>query len=446
MIPNRSKNREHTRPEDEENILGSSSITSHIYKYSDDFKNRWKIDKGIIIESNFEKCLQNADKNAKKKIEKLQTYVKNEKISLEEENPEYYLLTFSAEFRPRERISTGVVPPFVPVNFKIRVVRKNSIVISVGANRRQSKVGIALLSCATTGNPFSIENIQLGKENILKLKDWVLSTIRGQIKGITIYDVEYEGQKFEQISLRSNQLEDSTLSGNLLNSALIVKNLSFTVPSLKDIAYPLNCRITPTGELRISGIAISDPELLALVEKIIEVTVILPKPKEETKKKAQKSYKKGPLRNKSIKRKIKTKRKQPSSEKKEEKIDLGKKKPNSLKVKPQPSLEEREKKSEEKEVTTRIESPFIELDLDKPSVFLVLPQQRFKLDDTVNNVLRQLNYKLELNGEKETTTAPSTNYHSAIFCNSSFVLIPSETTIPTKSTCKQTNFLTERFV
>jgi len=43
-------------------------------------------------------------------------------------------------------------------------------------------------------------------------------------------------------------------------------------------------------------------------------------------------------------------------------------------------------------------------------------------------------------------SAPSTNYHSAIFCNSSFELIPNETTIPTKSTCKQTNFLTERFV
>ena len=42
--------------------------------------------------------------------------------------------------------------------------------------------------------------------------------------------------------------------------------------------------------------------------------------------------------------------------------------------------------------------------------------------------------------------APSTGYHSAIFCNSSFELIPNETTIPTKSTCRQTNFLTERFV
>jgi len=53
---------------------------------------------------------------------------------------------------------------------------------------------------------------------------------------------------------------------------------------------------------------------------------------------------------------------------------------------------------------------------------------------------------LEIQSETQNVTAPSTNYHSAIFCNSSFELIPSETTIPTKSTCKQTNFLTERFL
>jgi len=42
--------------------------------------------------------------------------------------------------------------------------------------------------------------------------------------------------------------------------------------------------------------------------------------------------------------------------------------------------------------------------------------------------------------EDKEISAPSTNYQSAIFCNSSFELIPNETTIPTKSTCKQTNF------
>jgi len=47
---------------------------------------------------------------------------------------------------------------------------------------------------------------------------------------------------------------------------------------------------------------------------------------------------------------------------------------------------------------------------------------------------------------KKGLLAPSPDYHSAIFCNSSFELIPNETTILIKSTCRQTNFLTERFV
>jgi hypothetical protein len=43
-------------------------------------------------------------------------------------------------------------------------------------------------------------------------------------------------------------------------------------------------------------------------------------------------------------------------------------------------------------------------------------------------------------------SASPTSYHSAIFCNFFFELIPSDITIPTKSTCKQTDFFTERFV
>ena len=74
-----------------------------------------------------------------------------------------------------------------------------------------------------------------------------------------------------------------------------------------------------------------------------------------------------------------------------------------------------------------------------------------KLEEVLNEhsdedtLVREVERLLVDRGERS-GTAPSTNYHSAIFCNFSFELIPNETTIATKSTCKQTNFLTERFV
>lgn len=56
--------------------------------------------------------------------------------------------------------------------------------------------------------------------------------------------------------------------------------------------------------------------------------------------------------------------------------------------------------SEEKKVTASIESPFVEIDLDESKVFLVLPQQRFKVD-TTNAIPQQLSYELQLNGERQ---------------------------------------------
>ncbi len=396
VASNLSKNRGQTQPGGERDALGLSSIRFHIYRYSEESKNSWDINKDAIIESNFEKDLQNADKNAKKKIERLKTYVKNEKISLEEENQRYYLLTFSAEFRLHEQLSTSVTPSFVPVNFKIWLERESSLVISIGANKIQSQAGIALLSYATTGNPFSIHNVSLEKKNFIKLKKWILSKIKGQIKGITICDVEYEGGKIGQITLRSNQLENFPLSDNLLNSASKVKNLSFTIPPSTLRRHPLNCRITHTGEVRIDGTALSEHRLLEHVERIIKATGILPSRRKPTRT--------GGLRKK-MTGDITSKKKQPSSEEGKV-IDLGKRqKQSKVPSQSRPTKTEGAKSSEREAYSAVIKSPFFEINLDETKIFLVFPRQNFKFDDKATRVLQQLDYRLKINGAKQTITA-----------------------------------------
>ena len=57
---------------------------------------------------------------------------------------------------------------------------------------------------------------------------------------------------------------------------------------------------------------------------------------------------------------------------------------------------------EKEEVTTRVESPFVEINLDQAKVFLVIAEQQFKSEDTATSMLRQLDYKLELNGKIQT--------------------------------------------
>jgi len=86
-----------------------------------------------------------------------------------------------------------------------------------------------------------------------------------------------------------------------------------------------------------------------------------------------------------------------------EKIDLGRtkrKKSSSTKQPVKANIERRNKASEGKETPTRVESPFIEIDLNEAKVFLVLPKQQFK-PSAVNNIPQQLKYKLELDGEEQ---------------------------------------------
>ena len=241
-----------------------------IFKYSDRFKDNWSIAKSKFFKSSLGKSLEEAQGFAKPKIKALIELTKNEKIRFKEERPNLYVMTFSCEFRTRKLTAAGdVFPPFVPVNFKIWLRKKTSWVIPFDAGRKLSGAAIALLSYATTGNPSSIENIRLEKEDFLKLKGWLLAdshSIPGQIKRITIHDIEENSIKFKQIVLNSPRLEMSTLFNHLLNSASAVANLTFATPPLKSGSRSLTCKINYWGCITIYTPNLLDSELSELIE------------------------------------------------------------------------------------------------------------------------------------------------------------------------------------
>lgn len=99
--------------------------------------------------------------------------------------------------------------------------------------------------------------------------------------------------------------------------------------------------------------------------------------------------------------------KEKATSKRIEKIDLGGTKRKKLSSTKQPmkvNIERINKASEGKETPTRVESPFIEIDLNEAKVFLVLPKQQFR-SSAVSNISQQLKYKLELDGEEQTIFA-----------------------------------------
>ncbi|MGD2247957.1 MAG: hypothetical protein PVF58_06090 [Candidatus Methanofastidiosia archaeon] len=126
--------------------------------------------------------------------------------------------------------------------------------------------------------------------------------------------------------------------------------------------------------------------------------------KEETKTGIQKPYKKkSPTKEKNRTEKKSKIKKKIKKTRKKKKIDLGGIKRNKRSLDNKRNLKRIDIKSdkktiEEKEISTRIESPFVEIDLDKAAIFLVIPQQMVEPNGI--NPSHQLNYRVEVNGTK----------------------------------------------
>lgn len=240
-----------------------------IYRYSEKFRNKWKIDENKIGQSKLEKCIEKAKGFSKSKIRALTEIAQNEKISFEGERDEYYIFGVSCEFRVPKLLAAGV-SPFVPANYKIWLRKKSSAIVTFDAGRKLSSVGLALLAYATTGDITSIEHLNLDKDDFIRLKDWLLaSEPQGQIKRITFQKIEYGDTKFKQIVLSANQLENSDLFHQLLNSSQLITNMSFMTPPVNASNRPLSCRINYWGGLTIYTPNLLDSEVSELI-KIFE--------------------------------------------------------------------------------------------------------------------------------------------------------------------------------
>lgn len=240
-----------------------------IYKYSDEFKNRRVIAQQSFPGSTLERCLQEVQGSRRNRIQAFTELAKNERLSLDGESKEHYVATCTCEFRSRRFVAaTDAPPPFVPVSFTIWLRKETPWIISFDAGRRLSGAAIALISYATTGSPMSIEHFKLEKQDFLRLKEWLLgedNPTPGEIKRITMRDIEENSVRFKQIVLNSARLETSQLFNRLLDFSSAVSDLTFATPSMKSTSRSLTCKITYWGSLTIYTPELLDSELSELI-------------------------------------------------------------------------------------------------------------------------------------------------------------------------------------
>lgn len=100
-------------------------------------------------------------------------------------------------------------------------------------------------------------------------------------------------------------------------------------------------------------------------------------------------------------------------------IDLGriKRKKSRIDKRPQQpsevSIERADRVSKKTETHPRVDSPYVEINLDAAKVFFIIPKQQIE-NITVNNIPQQLHYKLELNLNEQTISVRVTNNQQGI--------------------------------
>lgn len=243
-----------------------------IYQYSNGFEKRRPVNQQFFAGSTLERCVQESEGFRSKRFQAFAELAKNEKISLVGESEDHYVATCSCEFRSRRLVAaTETPPPFVPVNFSIWLRKKTPWVVSFDAGRTLSRVAVALISYATTGNPAVIKHIRLEKQDFLRLKDWLLTgkhSTPGQIRRITMHDIEENSLRFKQIVLNSDRLEDSQLFNRLLDLASAISDLTFVTPPTKSTDRSLTCKITYWGCLTLYTTNLLDSEVSELIENL----------------------------------------------------------------------------------------------------------------------------------------------------------------------------------
>jgi len=239
-----------------------------IYRFKDEERNNWNIDETKIKESSFEDCLTKENGYNRRKIQGLIENTENESITLDFSGNEYHRFTVSCLYKSGS-IQASDENPFVPAYYEMILRNNSSFVLCFDSGKYLSKVGITLLANATTDNPQAIEHISINKEKFNDIINWVLSgSLPGDIRRITMQQVEHGYFRYKQIVLSSNDLQNTDLFKDLYPSSPIITNLSFSTPLLRTSGRSISCRLNYWGGLTIYSGGLLESELFEIITSL----------------------------------------------------------------------------------------------------------------------------------------------------------------------------------
>jgi len=152
--------------------------------------------------------------------------------------------------------------------------KNGSLVISFGFPRSVARIGAALLSFATFGDPMLITEFSLFKSDFLRLKDKV-KELNGNLTLIDVRKVSWGGGKLRQLMMKGNKLEEVPGLEEVLQNVEKISSLGFSLPSIKSVTRQFSFRLTDWGGGQIYSPPDPQPHELAEFYAFLEESLLL---------------------------------------------------------------------------------------------------------------------------------------------------------------------------
>jgi len=182
---------------------------------------------------------------------------------------EYRCFLFTCKYM--ERHGPSLVEVERPLEFWQS--KRGALVISFGFPRTAARVGVALLSLATFGDPTQIVPFPISKQDFLKLKDTV-KKLGGTLTLIDIRKASWGGGVLRQLTLKGIRLENIPGLDEVLEVTESIKSLGFMFRSFGTVERKLSFRLVDWGGGQIYSPSDPQPHERAELFKLLEKSML----------------------------------------------------------------------------------------------------------------------------------------------------------------------------
>jgi hypothetical protein len=130
------------------------------------------------------------------------------------------------------------------------------------------KAATWILSSAVLGYPGRLSGLDISRTKMRKVISFITGKQKngpGELIRAIFRDVEINGNYFDEVSLRTHDLNKADLYKDIQKSAGSIHAVSFATPIISGIGRPLSCRIDAKGSVLVYSQRLKSDELRAFV-------------------------------------------------------------------------------------------------------------------------------------------------------------------------------------